>query len=129
MGSELDDYGDAISMDDSGNVYVAGTSDIICGSPVNAHRGGIDVFAAKLDANGYRIWHAFMGFAASHFGGIIEVDASGSVYVAGDSESAWGSPINSYGGYSDVCAAKLDAEGVLIWNIFIGGKAMNMEVV
>ncbi len=48
MGSSDIDYGTAIAVDGSGSVYVAGLSDATWGSPVNAHAGNYDAFAAKL---------------------------------------------------------------------------------
>ncbi|MBN1832355.1 MAG: SBBP repeat-containing protein, partial [Deltaproteobacteria bacterium] len=50
MGSGNNDVGYAIEVDGSGNVYVAGYSNATWGSPVNAHAGGYDAFAAKLVA-------------------------------------------------------------------------------
>ncbi|MBN1833983.1 MAG: SBBP repeat-containing protein, partial [Deltaproteobacteria bacterium] len=63
MGSESYDGGYAIAVDGSGNVYVAGSSTATWGSPVNAHAGGYDAFAAKLNSSGVRQWHTFMGSA------------------------------------------------------------------
>ena len=48
MGSSSDDVGFAIAVDGGGNVYVAGYSAATWGTPVNAHAGGDDAFAAKL---------------------------------------------------------------------------------
>ncbi len=59
MGSGSSDYGYAIAVDTSGNVYVAGNSYANWGSPVNPHTGGLyDAFAAKIDASmdRYLLW-------------------------------------------------------------------------
>ena len=48
MGSANTDHGYAIIEDESGNVYVAGSSNATWGSPVNPFVGDRDAFVAKL---------------------------------------------------------------------------------
>lgn len=49
MGGSEDDAGYGITVDGSGNVYIAGYSSATWGSPVNAHSGSKDAFAVKFD--------------------------------------------------------------------------------
>jgi hypothetical protein len=42
------------------------------------------------------------------------------VYIAGSSSATWGAPNESYNGGWDAYAAKLDANGALQWNSFLG---------
>ena len=120
MGSASEDRGECIAVDTSGNVYVAGYSSATWGAPVNAHAGGIDAFVAKLNSNGVRQWHTFMGSASTDYGRSIAVDTSGNVYVAGNSYATWGTPINPYAGDYDAFAAKLNSSGVRQWHTFMG---------
>jgi len=113
MGSSNTDTGSAIAVDGSGNVYVAGTSNSTWGSPVNAHAGGNDAFAAKLGSSGSLQWNTFMGSSSYDEGSAIALDLSGNVYVAGDSDATWGSPENAYAGGADAFAAKLDSDSDL----------------
>src|SRR5262249_30069423 len=53
------DYGYALAVDGSGNVYVAGSADGTWGSPVSAFSGGVDAFVAKLSAAGALTWSTF----------------------------------------------------------------------
>jgi hypothetical protein len=124
MGSGSNDDSYSVAVDGSGNVYVSGGSGATWGSPVNSHAGGhYDVFAAKLDSSGGLLWHTFMGSGKTDRGKSIAVDGSGNVYVAGESNTNWGSPVNPYtvGGYEtwDVFAAKLDSSGGLLWHTFM----------
>ena len=122
LGGSGTDIGASIAVDGSGNVYVAGWSGATWGSPVRAHYGsGDDAYAAKLDNNGNLIWNTFLGGSGSESGACIAVDGSGNVYVTGNSSATWGSPVRAYAGTGDAYAAKLDNNGNLIWNTFLGG--------
>jgi len=48
LGSASNDYGYAIAVDGSENVYMAGLSEGSWGSPVNSYSGMSDAFAVKL---------------------------------------------------------------------------------
>ncbi len=86
LGGSGEDYGSAIAMDGSGNVYVAGYSNATWGSPVRAYTSSTsDAFAAKLDSSGGLTWNTFLGGSGYDRGFAIAVDGSGNVYVAGDS--------------------------------------------
>jgi len=126
MGSYEDfDYIRGIALDTSGNVYVAGGSEVTWGWPVNSHTGDSDVFAAKLNSSGVRQWHTFMGSASSDSGTGIAVDGSGNVYVLGDSNATWGTPVNAHAGKAgkeNAFVAKLNSRGVRQWNTFMGSE-------
>jgi len=124
MGSSEDDDGFAIAVDESGFVYVAGSSETVWGSHSSYHAGGSsDAFAAKLNSSGVRQWNTFLGSSETDYGKAITVGGYGNVYVAGSSETSWGSPKNGYEGDRDAFAAKLSNSGVLQWNTFMGSLA------
>ena len=92
------DEGNAIAVDGSGNVYVAGDSGDAWGSPQRVFSGGnSDAFAAQLDSSGKLVWNTFLGGTGGDFGSAIAVDGSGNVYVAGSSTDSWGSPQRAFG--------------------------------
>jgi hypothetical protein len=122
MGSSGDDYPYRISVDGTGNTYVAGKSDGSWGSPVNPYTGDVDAFAAKLNGSGVLQWNTFMGSSGEDYAYGIAVDRTGNVYVAGGSDGSWGWPVNAYTGYADTFVAKLDSSGVLQWNTFMGSS-------
>src|SRR5207302_1665646 len=114
--------GRAVAVDVTGNVYVAGYSPATWGSPVRAFSGGpLDAFAAKLDSNGILTWSTFLGGGGTDYGWALGLDISGNVYVAGDSDAAWGSPVRAFSGGVAAFVAKLDSSGMLTRNTFLGG--------
>ncbi len=61
LGGYGTDYGFAIAVDASDNVYVAGESSATWGSPVRAYTSDYDAFVAKLDNSGNLEWNTFLG--------------------------------------------------------------------
>ena len=128
LGGTYWDKGNAIAVDGNGNVYVVGYSSSTWGSPQRAFGSGEDAFAAKLDSKGQLVWNTFLGGAGYDGGRAIAVDGNGNAYVAGRSSATWGSPQRLFMGASDypfgggdAFAAKLDNNGNLVWNTFLGG--------
>jgi len=120
LGSNSNDLGWSVAADGSGNLYATGRSGAGWGSPINSHAGGTALFVVKLDSSGVLQWHTFLGSSNYGWEGSVAADGSGNLYVIGDSESGWGSPINSHAGNSDAFVAKLDTSGVLQWHTFLG---------
>jgi hypothetical protein len=70
----------------------------------------------------FLIWNTFLGSNASDHGLSITVYDAGSIYVAGTSTASWGSPLRGFTGGIDAFVARLDSDGRLIWNTFLGGS-------
>ncbi len=105
MGSSGPVLPEAMALDGSGNVYVAGVSGATWGTPLNPYGGGAsDAFVVKLDSSGVRQWNTFMG---GTIGWDIAVDGSQNVYVTGV-----GGPVAGF-------VAVLNRDGVLQWNTFL----------
>jgi hypothetical protein len=140
LGSSGQDGGYGITVDTSGNVYITGQSYATWGSPIRSFSGGSkdDAFVAKLNRNGVLEWNTFLGSPTITSGGLfsgdtgtrLAVDINGNVYISGISAGTWGSPIRPFsgGGGTDAFVAKLDSNGVLQWNTFLGSLNSGDEI-
>ena len=125
-GSSLDSWG-AFNLDQAGNILVAGSGRVSWGSPVRPYTAGEDVFVAKLDANGLPLWSTFLGGAGEDIVGMtLTTDAAGAAYLTGMSGTTWGAPVRPFGGGWEAFVAKLDANGALVWNTFVGGQDQDL---
>ena len=125
LGGTDQDSGGGIAVDTNGNIYVSGYSTATWGSPIRPYSGSSDAFVAKFDGTGALQWNTFLG-SSSFDGGVgIAVDSSGKVYVVGNSNATWGSPVRPFTGSGDAFVAKLDGSGALQWNTFLGADVGN----
>lgn len=98
----------SIDVDNSGNVYVTGTSSALSFNP-------FDYATVKYNSVGTQLW------AARYNGGsqtydeayVVKVDNSGNVYVTGASEST--------GSFSDYTTIKYDSTGKEVWVVKYNG--------
>ncbi len=129
-GSGNDDYGQAIALDGTGNVYVTGASSASWlgdgnTAPRHAHSGGKDLVVLKLNSNGVYQWHTFYGSAGNDEGQGLAIDSSGNLFVTGSSNASWPgdkskAPLHPYSGGSDLVVLKLNSAGVYQWHTFYG---------
>ena len=110
------------SIDSLGNVYVCGYGFVTSRTPLPRLTGGGDAFVAKIDSDGNLLWNTFLGgTGAENDRGSLLIP--GECCDSGHSTSSWGRPVRAYTGGEDAFAAKLDADGNLLWNTFLGGSA------
>src|SRR6188508_2568152 len=82
------DYGNFITTDDSGNVYVSGQFEYDCnfGTKTISTAGQHDIFVAKYNSSGTLIWVKNAGGTDGDAGHGVGLDASGNIYTTGEFE-------------------------------------------
>ncbi len=128
LGGNGDDIANSINVDSNGNIFVLGTSQESWGTPVNPFGGSKDAFLAEFDAGGVLHWQTFLGGSGNDSGRGISFDGSGNIYIAGNSTSSWGSPLQSFSGSANAFVAKIAADGTLLWNTFLNESAEAIQV-
>ncbi len=88
FGAGSDDGVTGITVGASGSIYTIGNTNGTSGlASVNAYQnasgGGDDVYVAKFDGTGARVWSTYLGGTGKETGYGITTDASERVYVAG----------------------------------------------
>ena len=118
-GPVANDEGKAITVDASGNVYIAGSSD--------GPTGGSDFLTIKYNSDGNLLWSQRYNGAANGQDSVraIRVDALGNIYITGKSQGS-GTNIN-------IVTIKYDSTGVQQWASVYNGTAgsnggYNLEV-
>ncbi len=143
LGGSAADTAVGIALDNSGRVYVSGTTSSANFPTVNplqpATGGASDAFVAKIDlslpGSPSFVYSTYLGGASVDQGGRIIADSSGAAYVVGNTSSANfpvtpGAFQTTFGGgvcgatpCADGFVAKLNAAGSsLIYSTFLGGS-------
>lgn len=134
IGGSNDDSGTGIALDPSGNIYIAGTtasSDFPTTNGYNSsyNGGSTDIFVVKYSpGGGSLLFSTFVGSHGTDEANAIAVDANGTVYVAGDTNSDQ-YPVTSdavqgsrRGGF-DAVLSVLDTNGTrLLYSTYFGGS-------
>jgi uncharacterized protein (TIGR03437 family) len=132
LGGSSGDVGNGIAADPTGNAYVVGTTASVnfpaASSIQRAFGGSTDAIVAKLSSGGdVLLYSTFLGGAGDDRGNGIAIDAMGSAYVTGSTDSAdfpTVKPIQATrGGGMDAFVAKVNSEGTeLAYSTYVGGS-------
>lgn len=135
VGGTGNDQGAAVAVDDSGNVYVAGsfsgTADFDPDSGfANVSAVGFeDGFVMKLDADGAYQWAKQIGGTGPEYARGVAVDSSGNVFTTGyfqgsvDFDPGPATSTLASAGGNDAFLQKLDSDGNYDWAIRLGSAA------
>ncbi len=140
FGGSGDDYGNAIAVDSTGSVYIAGatnSTDFPLASPAQPAFGGggvscpsdqvpnrlcYDAFVTKLNPVGNAVvYSTYLGDQGDDQAYGIAVDAAGNAYVTGQI-SLNSDALPTYYIYKYIWAAKLNASGALAYSSWFGSN-------
>jgi gliding motility-associated-like protein len=140
FGSSTEDIGSEVTVDASGNIYLAGHfSGIIdfdpgVGTSPLSSSGGTEIYIVKLNSAGNFLWAKAMGGSSTDVLSKTHVDTAGNIYTTGffygasDFDPGTGTALLTAVGASDVFVSKLDANGNFIWAKSFGAEGLDNGV-
>ncbi len=139
IGKGMEERGNDIKVDASGNVYIVGNFGGTVDFDPSANNvnltseGNNDIFIAKYDNNGNYTWAKRLGGEDADFGRGIDVDANGNIYISGSFEdNAIFDNTTQYSvtssGSADYFVAKYTNSGDFIWVNRIGDTGFERGV-
>lgn len=121
LGTAANDYGRGVAVDSSGNAFVVG--DTFGGLDGNTNQGSNDIFLAKYDTNGNKLWTKQLGTTTSDEGVAVAVDPDGDIFVTGD--TLGGLDGNTNQGNRDMFLTKYDTNGNILWTKQLGTTTLD----
>ncbi len=129
----------AVALDGQGNVYVTGRTyysdlPVTSGAAQTVRGAGTysDAYVLKLNPAGHLVFATYLGGNGEDRGSGIAVDATGGVYVAGDTSStdfptSKGAFQSAYAGNYDAFVARLSPDGgTLVYSTLLGGSGQEV---
>ena len=130
------DIGYSCTTDATGNVYLGGQTNLSTGTTIatpGAHQlvngGSNDAFLVKFNSLGIRQWGTYYGGTGADIARSCGIDATGYVYLLGNTTSSTGTTIATAGAYQavygggglDAYLVKFNLSGVRQWGTYYGG--------
>jgi len=111
LGTSSTDIGRDVSVDSSGNIYVAGFSE--GGLDGNTNSGNADIILMKYNSSGIKQWIIQLGTSSEEKAGSVFVDLTGNVYMSGYTYGGLDGNTNS--GDMDIILVKYNSSGTKQW--------------
>ena len=124
FGTAFAEHTKMVMVESSGNIFITGdTSGVL--EPKTAF-GGYDIFLAKYNPYGDKLWLKQIGTAANDFSGGVAGDSTGNIYVSGETKGQVQGKTSK--GLGDIFLARFDANGQKIWSRQIGSRASDSSL-
>jgi PKD repeat protein len=118
LGGGDEDYGNGVTTDNSGNVYVTGETESTAfpttiGAYKTSYSGGFgDAFLSKFNSSGSLSWSTFLGGSSKEEGNSVTTDRNANVFISGFARSGFPTTSGAYqtsnGGGRDAFISKLN---------------------
>lgn len=128
LGSE---WGSSLDVDENGDIYLCGSTSSLNSIATQYAfdtilSGQQDVFLAKFNSNGERVWGTYFGGNGSDEPNNIAIDKNGFIYVCGSTRSTEdiatsGSFQENQNGFFDAFLSKFTPDGIRLWATYYGG--------
>ncbi|MGH9043113.1 MAG: SBBP repeat-containing protein [Acidimicrobiia bacterium] len=123
FGTEYNDYGVGVAVDDQGEAVMVGSTDGVLHQKTSG--GGTDAFVRRYDASGGTKWTEQFGYVFTDAAMSVALDPSGKIFVAGSTErSAPGKP----GRGLDAFVRCYDPIGRMLWDSEFGTEATDLAL-
>jgi len=116
LGTSSGDWGNGVTTDSSGNIYMTGSTE--GGLDGNTHFGEWDIFLVKYNSSGTKQWTKQLGTSSYDYGNDVTTDSSGNVYVTG--YTGGGLDGNTNLGKEDIILVKYNSSGTKQWTRQLG---------
>lgn len=122
------DYGNAVTTDPSGNVFIAGetqSTDVATSGAFQTTNLGNNAFLVKYNSSGTKQWATYFGGTYSEAANAICSDDNGNIYMTGEARS---SGLATTGAYQssisnmDAFLVKFSNSGKRKWSTYYGGS-------
>ncbi len=110
----------AVARGNDGAVYVIGSTYGRFGFDGQTNRGGSDIFIAKYNPDGTKVWTRLLGSDRDDWGYGATVGADGSIYVGGTTYGNLDGQNNTGG--ADAFITKYNPDGTKVWTRLLGGS-------
>jgi sugar lactone lactonase YvrE len=131
LGTWKKDFANAVNIDSSGNIYVAGATEKDLVAECKKHKdecdkfgGGDDLFVVKYNSKGKKQWTKQLGTKRNDRATGVATDSSGNVYVTG--YTYWGLDGNTYAGSNDAFVVKYLDNGTKLWTKQFGTPSSDL---
>ena len=108
LGTSSGDWGEDVTTDSSGNIYVSGGTK--GGLDGNTSSGEGDIILIKFNSSGTKLWTKQLGTSDWDWGSGVSTDLSGNIYLTGITHGGLDGNTNS--GKNDIFLVKFNSSGI-----------------